>query len=69
MHSYRTDRIARDLHRERQREIERRLSRRAAVESAPAQPQTSVRNRVGWELIRIGSKLATDVPLELEKRQ
>jgi len=59
--------IARDIHDERQREIERRLDLR----SSDLRPvvRRSVRKRVGRGLIRIGSMLVSDSPLQLAARR
>jgi hypothetical protein len=59
--------VARDMHNERQREIERRLQLRLN-ERAPA-PRSSVRRRVGHGLIQIGSRLAADSTLQLAARR
>ena len=53
--------------RDRQREIERRL--RTGPCSIDRQPRNSVRRRVGLALIRIGSTLAPDGPLQLAARR
>ena len=55
--------IAKVIHDERQREIERRL--RFHREAPEAPPRISVRKRLGRGLIRIGSSLASDAPLRL----
>ncbi|MGD0122638.1 MAG: hypothetical protein ABSC46_08775 [Candidatus Limnocylindrales bacterium] len=59
--------IARDIHNERQREIERRLQLRLH-ERAPA-PHRSIRRRVGHGLIQVRSMLAADGPLQLAARR
>jgi hypothetical protein len=59
--------IARVIHEERQREIERYLQFRADVRNEPQ--RRSVRNRVGIGLIRIGSRLAPDGGLQLAARR
>jgi hypothetical protein len=59
--------IARTVHDERQREIERRL--RFQPEACEAPPRLSVRKRLGLRLIRIGSTLASDGPLQLAARR
>jgi hypothetical protein len=59
--------VARDIHNDRQREIERRLQLRLH-ERAPA-PRRSVRRRVGHGLIQVGSMLAADGPLQLAARR
>jgi hypothetical protein len=58
--------IAREIHNERQREIERRLQLRLN-ERAPA-PRSSIRKRVGHGLIHIGSRIAADPTLQLAAR-
>ncbi len=62
-----THQIARDIHRERQREIERRLQFRIN-DRAPAPPR-SIRKRIGHGLIQIGSRIAADSPLQLAARR
>ena len=62
-----THQIARDIHNQRQREIERRLQLRL-YGPAPT-PRRSLRNRVGHGLIQIGSMLAADGPLQLAARR
>lgn len=59
--------IARAVHQERQREIERRLRFRHEMQQAP--PRPSVRRRLGLGLIRIGSSLASESPLQLAARR
>ena len=59
--------IARDIHDERQREIERRL-RLGSSDLRPV-ARRSVRHHVGRGLIRIGSMLASDGPLQLAARR
>ena len=59
--------IARDIHNERQREIERRLQLRLN-ERSPA-PRGSIRKRVGHGLIQIGSRIAADPTLQLAARR
>jgi hypothetical protein len=66
-HSVYTHQIARDLHLERQREIERRMRHR--LPSRPQRPHLSVRRRVGRGLIQLGLVLAADGPLKLEARR
>jgi hypothetical protein len=55
------------VHRDRQREIERRLQFGPRAFDRP--PSPSIRRRVGVELIRIGSSLACDEPLQLAARR
>jgi hypothetical protein len=59
--------IAKLVHDERQREIERRLRFRREAPEAP--PRLSVRKRLGRGLIRIGSLLASEGPLQLAARR
>ena len=59
--------IARDIHNERQREIERRLLLR--LNGRPPRPRRSIRRRVGHGLIQVGSMLAADGPLQLAARR
>jgi hypothetical protein len=59
--------IAKIVHDERQREIERRLRFQREAPGAP--PRLSVRKRLGRGLIRIGSSLASDGPLQLAARR
>jgi hypothetical protein len=59
--------FAKIVHDERQREIERRL--RFQREAPEAPPRLSVRKRLGHGLIRIGSSLASDGPLQLAARR
>jgi hypothetical protein len=66
-HTVFTHQIARDIHRERQREIERRLRHR--IDRGPQRPRGSVRRRFGRGLIQIGSVLAAEVPIKLEARR
>jgi len=54
--------IARQIHMERQREIEMRLAHR--VRRQPARRSFSVRRHVGRGLIQLGSVLAADGPLQ-----
>jgi hypothetical protein len=62
-----THQLATVVHGDRQREIERRL--RYGPRSIDRRPRNSVRRRVGLELIRIGSTLAPDGPLQLAARR
>jgi hypothetical protein len=62
-----THQLATVVHRDRQREIERRL--RNGPRSIDRRPQNSIRRRVGLEMIRIGSSLAPDGPLQLAARR
>jgi hypothetical protein len=62
-----TYQVAREIHLERQREIERRLQLRIG-NPAPT-PRSSIRRRVGRGLIRFGSMLAADGPLQLAARR
>jgi hypothetical protein len=59
--------IAKVIHDEQQREIERRLRFKREAPEAP--PRISVRKRLGRGLIRIGSSLASDAPLRLAARR
>jgi hypothetical protein len=59
--------LATAIHRDRQREIERRL--RQGPRSIDRPPRNSVRRRVGIGLIRVGSSLASDGPLQLAARR
>jgi hypothetical protein len=59
--------IAKVIHDEQQREIERRLRFKREAPEAP--PRISVRKRIGRGLIRIGSSLASDAPLRLAARR
>ena len=59
--------IARQLHQERQREIERRI-RFLRHESAPAN-RRSIRRRIGHAFIQVGSRIAADAPLQLAARR
>jgi hypothetical protein len=59
--------IAKVIHDEQQREIERRLRFRREAPETP--PRLSVRKRLGRGLIRIGSTLASDAPLRLAARR
>jgi hypothetical protein len=59
--------IAKVIHDEQQREIERRL--RFHRESSRAPARLSVRKRIGRSLIRIGSSLASDAALRLAARR
>jgi hypothetical protein len=59
--------IAREIHLERQREIERRM--RFRIDRGPQRPSRSVRRRVGRGLIQIGLVLTADGPLPLEARR
>ncbi|HEX7496279.1 MAG TPA: hypothetical protein VF349_06570 [Candidatus Limnocylindrales bacterium] len=58
--------IAKVIHDDKQREIERRLR---FHREAPEAPRISVRKRLGRGLIRIGSSLASDAPLRLAARR
>jgi hypothetical protein len=58
-----THQIARDIHYQRQREIERRL--RLRLNRRAPTPRRYLRHRVGHGLIQIGSMLAADGPLQL----
>jgi len=62
-----THQVARDIHRERQREIERRLRHR--TDRGLQRPRRSVRRRVGRGLIQLGLVLEADGPLQLEARR
>jgi hypothetical protein len=66
-HTVFSHQIARDIHRERQREIERRLQFR--IDPGPQRPRRSVRRRVGRGLIQLGLVLAAEGPLQLEARR
>ena len=66
-HTVFTHQIARDIHRERQCEIEHRLRHR--IDRGPQQPHRSVRRRVGRGLIQLGLVLAAEVPINLEARR
>jgi len=59
--------IAQSVHRDRQREIEQRL--RQGPRSIDRRPRNTIRRRVGHGLIRIGSSLASDGPLQLAARR
>ena len=59
--------IARQVHNERQREIERRI-RFQRNERAPA-PRRSIRRRIGHAFIQVGSRIAADAPLQLAARR
>jgi len=59
--------LAKAIDRDRRREIERRL--RTGPRAIDRRPRNSVRRRVGLELIRIGSSLASDGPLQLAARR
>jgi len=59
--------IARDIHLERQREIERRMQFR--IDPVPQRPRRWVRRRIGRGLIQLGLVLAADGPLTLEARR
>jgi hypothetical protein len=62
-----THQIARDVHAERQRDIERHLYLRVQASESP--PRQSVRKRVGRGLIQLGSVIAADGPLQLSARR
>jgi len=62
-----THQVARDIHREPQREIERRL--RYRIDREPPRPRRSVRRRVGRGLIQLGLVLEADGPIQLETRR
>jgi hypothetical protein len=62
-----THQVAREIHLERQREIERRL--RLRIGNPTPAPRSSIRRRVGRGLIRLGSTLAADGPLQLAARR
>jgi hypothetical protein len=66
-HTVFSHQIARDIHLERQREIERRMQFRIADRSRT--PRLSVRRYLGHGLIHIGSVLAAEVPVKLEARR
>ena len=55
------------VHRDRQREIERRL--RFGPRAFDRPPSPSFRRRVGVELVRLGSSLAQDEPRPLAARR
>lgn len=55
------------MHEERQREIEQRVRFQREVRRAPS--RLSVRKRLGYGLIRIGSSLASDGPFQLAARR
>ena len=57
-HTVFSHQVARDIHLERQREIERRLRHR--VDREPQRHRRSVRQRVGRGLIQLGLALAAD---------
>jgi hypothetical protein len=59
--------IARDIHLERQREIDSRMQFR--IDLVPQRPRRSVRRRIGCGLIQLGLVLAADGPLTLEARR
>jgi hypothetical protein len=59
--------IARDIHLERQREIDSRMQFR--IDLVPQRPRRSVRRRIGRGLIQLGLVLAADGPLTLEARR
>jgi hypothetical protein len=59
--------IANVVHEERHREIERRLRFRHEAPEVPK--QVSLRKRLGLGLIRLGSSLASDGPLQLAARR
>ena len=59
--------LAWEIHQERQREIERRIRFRSQDQSRIR--RRSLRNRLGHGLIRIGSMLASDGPLQLAARR
>jgi hypothetical protein len=59
--------IAKVIHDEQQRELERHLRFQHDAPQAP--PRPSVRKRLGRGLIRIGSALASDAPLRLAARR
>jgi hypothetical protein len=61
--------IARTVHAERQREIERHLRAASDARTRSRAPRPSVRRRLGYGLIKIGSKLASDGPFQLAGRR
>jgi hypothetical protein len=61
--------FARLLHLERQREIERRLRFKEAIEARQGAPRPSVRRRLGYQLIRLGWALAYDGLFQLSARR
>jgi hypothetical protein len=62
-----THQIARDIHNERQREIERTLQLR--LNGRTPAPPNSMRKRVGHGLIHLGSRIAADSPLQFAARR
>ena len=54
--------IAQIIHKERQREIELRLMRRAALaeRSVPVRPARSIRQRIGRGVVKLGVAIAAD---------
>ena len=65
MHSHQ---LAMEIHKERQREIERRI-RLGSVDPRPIRNGSSLRRRIGRALIQFGSALAADGPLPLAARR